>query len=147
MFAEIFRFECRYQRGGPLFIATALMFFALAYLAMASESVHVGGDTNNLNLNAPFTLIQTHFILSIVAMFASVAFVATALTRDLELKTHETLAATGVGRLAFLFGRFTGGFLFALLSGCAAVLGTLVASFMPWLFQLWNLKLQLRKIL
>ena len=133
MFFEIFRFECRYQRSGALFIATASMFFILAFLAMASENVTVGGDTKNLNLNAPFTLIQTHFILSVVAMFAAVAFVATALTRDLELKTNETLAATGVGRLPFLFGRFAGGYLFALLSGCATVLGTLVGSFMPWL--------------
>ena len=133
MFREIFNFECRYQRGGPLFITTALMFFVFAFLAMASENVTVGDGTKNLNLNAPFTLIQTHFILSIVAMFAAVAFVATALTRDLELKTNETLAATGVGRMPFLFGRFAGGYLFALLSGCAAVLGTLVGSFMPWL--------------
>ncbi len=133
MFWEIFRFECRYQRGGALFIATALMFFMLAFLAMASENVTVGDGTKNLNLNAPFTLIQTHFILSIVAMFAAVAFVATALTRDVELKTGETLAATGVGRIPFLFGRFFGGFLFALLSACAAVLGTMIASFMPWL--------------
>ncbi len=133
MLGEIFRFECRYQRTSPLFIATALMFFMLAFLGMASEHVHIGGDTENLNLNAPYTLIQTHFILSIIAMFAAVAFVAAPLTRDLELKTEETLVATGVGRVSFLFGRFSGGFLFALLSGCAAVLGTLVATFMPWL--------------
>ena len=71
---------------------------------------------------------QTHFVLSIVAMFAVVAFVALPLTRDIELKTQETFAATGIGRLPFLFGRIGGGFLFALLTGCAAVLGTLVAT-------------------
>ena len=74
-------------------------------------------------------------MLSIVAMFAAVAFVALPLTRDIELKTQETFAATGIGRLPFLFGRLGGGFLFALLSACAAVLGTLVATYMPWLDQ------------
>ena len=133
MFAEIFRFECRYQLGSPLFIAVALCFFLLAFLGMASENVQIGGGTDNLNLNAPFTVIQTHFVLSIVAMFAAVAFVAAPLTRDLELKTEETLVATGVPRLPFLFGRFAGGFLFAFVSGCAAVLGTLIATRMPWL--------------
>ena len=133
MFTEIFRFECRYQLRSPLFLFTALLFFTLAFLAMASEHVNIGGGTNNLNFNAPFTLIQSHLILSIVAMFAAVAFVATPLTRDPELKTEETLVATGVGRLPFLFGRFLGGYLFAVLAGSAAVLGSLVATFMPWL--------------
>ena len=54
---------------------------------MASEHVHIGDATDNLNLNAPYTIIETHFVLSIVAMFAVVAFVAVPLTRDIELKT------------------------------------------------------------
>ncbi len=135
MFNEIFRFECRHQLGSPLFIATALTFFAFAFLGMASEQVNIGDASTNLNLNAPYTIVDTHFVLSIVAMFAAVAFIALPLTRDVELKTQETFAATGVGRLPFLFGRIGGGFLFALLSGCAAVLGTLVATYMPWLDQ------------
>jgi hypothetical protein len=133
VFKEIFGFECRYQLRSPLFVVTALLFFTMTFLAMASEHVNVGGGTKNLNLNAPFTLIQTHFIFSIIAMFAAVAFVAAPLTRDRELKTEETLVATGVGRLPFVFGRFVGGYLFAWLSGCAAVLGSLVGTFMPWL--------------
>ena len=133
MFTEIFGFECRYQLRSPLFIITALLFFAFAFFAMASDSVHIGGDANNLNLNAPFTLIQSHTILSIIAMFAAVVFVAAPLTRDLELKTEETLVATGVRRLPFLFGRFLGGYLFAVLAASAALLGSLCGTFMPWL--------------
>ena len=116
VFAEIFRFECRHQLGSPLFIATALIFFVFAFLGMASEQVNIGDAVDNLNLNAPYTIVETHFVLSIVAMFAAVAFVALPLTRDIELKTQETFAATGVGRLPFLFGRIGGGFLFALLA-------------------------------
>lgn len=135
MLFEIFRFECRHQLGSPLFIATALMFFAFAFLGMASEQVGIGDSVNNLNLNAPYTILETQFVMSIIAVFAVVAFVALPLTRDLELKTQETFAATGIGRLPFLFGRIGGGFLFALLAGCASVLGTLVATYMPWLDQ------------
>jgi len=135
MFGEIFRFECRQQLSSPLFIAVSLVFFLMAFLAMASENVTIGGGTANLNLNAPFTIVQTHYVLSIIAMFATVAFVAAPLTRDRELKTEETLVATGVKRVPFLFGRLSGGILFAVLSACAAVLGTLVGSFVPWLDQ------------
>jgi len=41
--------------------------------------------------------------------------------------------STGVPRLSHLFGRFAGGFVFAFLVGCVAILGTLIATFMPWL--------------
>ncbi len=104
MFPEIFRFECRHQLGSPLFIATALIFFAFAFLGMASEQVNIGNTVDNLNLNAPYTIIETQFVLSIVAMFAVVAFIALPLTRDIDMKTQETFAATGIGRLPFLFG-------------------------------------------
>jgi ABC-type transport system involved in multi-copper enzyme maturation permease subunit len=133
MFAEVFRFECRYQLRGPLFPIVALMFFLLAFLGMASENVTIGGGTGNLNLNAAFTIVQTHFVFAIIAMFASIAFVATAITRDYELKSAELLFSTGVPRHAYLFGRFAGGSLFAFLASSAAVLGTLSATFMPWL--------------
>src|SRR5580765_4886472 len=105
MFAEIFRFECRQQLSSPLFIAVSLVFFLFGFLAMASENVTVGGGTANLNLNAPFTILQTHYVLSVIGMFATAAFIAAPLTRDRELKTEETLLSTGVRRLPFLFGR------------------------------------------
>src|SRR5262245_62919039 len=68
-------------------------------------------------------------------MFATAAFIAVPLTRDRELRTEETLIATGVARLPFLFGRLTGGALFAVLCASASVLGTLAGTFMPWLDQ------------
>ena len=34
MFTEIFGFECRYQLRSPLFIITALLFFAFAFFAL-----------------------------------------------------------------------------------------------------------------
>lgn len=133
MLREVFRFECRHQLRGPLFLIVALTFFLLAFFGMASENITIGGGTANLNLNAAFAIVQTHFVFATLAMFAAVAFVASAITRDYELKTAEVLFSTGVGPGAFLFGRFLGGTLFAFLAACAAVLGTLVGTFMPWL--------------
>jgi len=133
MFFEVLRFECRYQLRSPLFIVVALVFFFLAFLAMASENITVGGGTDNLDLNSTYAVIQTHYVLSILLMFAAVAFVATPVTRDREQRTEEILVATGVSPSAFFAGRFAGGFLFSALVGCAAVLGTLAGTFMPWL--------------
>lgn len=133
MFYEVFKFECRYQLRSPLFGIVSLVFALLAFLAMASENVTVGGGTDNLNLNASFTIVQTHFVFSIIAMFAAVAFVATPFTRDHELKSFEMIVASGVSPRSFLAGRFAGGLLFAWLAACAPIVGTLIATAMPWL--------------
>ena len=130
---EVFRFECRYQLRSPLFLSIALVWFLLAFFVMASESVQIGGIADNLNLNASHSIISAHYVLSIIGMFAAVAFVASAITRDQEAGTDELLYATGVSESAYLFGRFSGGTLFATLAVLAGVAGSLVGSFMPWL--------------
>jgi ABC-2 type transport system permease protein len=135
MFWEVFRFECRYQLRSPLFLAVAGLFFLLGFLIMGTEAVSVGGVGNNLNLNANFAIIQTQYTMSILGMFGAIAFVAGAITRDLETRTAELLYSTGLGETAYLFGRFAGGSLFAVLVGIAAMLGSLAGTFMPWLDQ------------
>lgn len=133
MLAEVFRFECRHQLRSPLFYSVFIVFFTMAFLVMASEQVRVGGVGNNLDLNASFAIMVTLTTFSIIAMFAVVAFVATAITRDYENKTAELLFSTGVGRLAFLYGRFGGGFVCAFLASSGAVVGVLLGTLMPWL--------------
>jgi ABC-type transport system involved in multi-copper enzyme maturation permease subunit len=132
-FFEVFRFECAVQWRSPLFLLVAAAFFLLAFAAMASENVQVGGGTGSLQLNAAFIILQTTYVFAILGMFAGVAFVAMPITRDHELRTAELFMATGVPRLGFLLGRFAGGFLFAYLAAAASVLGTLVGTWMPWL--------------
>ncbi|MGI9324994.1 MAG: ABC transporter permease subunit [Pseudomonadales bacterium] len=130
---EVFRFECRYQLRSPLFWSMAVLFFLLAFFAMASEDVRVGGVGSNVNLNGSFAIIQTQYVFSILMMFAGIAFVAGAITRDYETRTAELLFASGVRERDYYFGRFAGGLLFCTLVFCAALLGTLVGSSMPWL--------------
>ena len=85
MLGEIFRFECRRQLRSALFPIVSLTFFLMAFLATASEDVTVGGVGRNLNINAAYAIIVTQFTFSIIAMFAGVAFVASAVTRDHEI--------------------------------------------------------------
>ncbi len=132
---EIFRFEVRYQWRSPLFLAIAGFFFMMTFFAMASESVTIGGGTDALDLNAPYVILQTHFVFSFIGLFAAIAFVATAITRDYESRTAEMFFTSGVPEWAFVLGRFFGGALFAVLAGAFALLGTLTGSLMPWLDQ------------
>lgn len=130
---EVFRFESRHQSRSPLFLAVAVVFFLLGFLVTASESVSVGGLGDNLNLNASFAIIQIQFVLTVIGIFAAVAFVANAITRDLELKTAEIFFTTTLRERDYVLGRFLGGWLFATLAVAAGLLGILVGTFMPWL--------------
>jgi ABC-type transport system involved in multi-copper enzyme maturation permease subunit len=130
---EIIRFECRYQLRSPLFWSMAALFFLLAFFAMASEDVSVGGIAANVNFNGSYAIIQTQYVFSLLIMFAGIAFVAGAITRDFESRTAELLFASGVSERSFYFGRFVGGMLFCVLVFVIAMFGTLVGSFMPWL--------------
>ncbi len=133
MLAEVFRFECRYQARSPLFWSVFLVFFIMTFLATASENVSVGGVGTNLDLNASYAIMVTIATFSVIALFAVVAFVATAITRDFDVKTAEILFSTRVSATSFLLGRFAGGFVSAVLAASGAVFGVLLATFMPWL--------------
>ena len=118
---NVFRFECRYQLHSPLFFTVCLVWFLLGFLIMGSESVSVGGLADNLNLNAPHTIISVQYVLTMLGMFAAVAFVAGSITRDHETRTAELLYTTGVTATAYVFGRFAGGTLFATLAVLAGL--------------------------
>ncbi len=132
---EVFRFEARFQRRSPLFLSVAAVFFLLGFAVTASEQVSVGGVGDNLNLNAAFAIVQIQYVLTVVGMFAAVAFVAGAITRDVETRTAEIFFTTGVSERPYVLGRFLGGWLFATVSVAAGLAGTLVGTFMPWLDQ------------
>lgn len=132
---DIFRFELRYQWRSPLFLIVALSFGLLAFLAMASEDVTVGGGTDNLNLNASFAIIQTQYVFSVILMFAAAAFAAQPIIRDFDSRTAEMVFVTGISPLSYLIGRFLGGWFFTFMVGVSVVLFTMLATTMPWLDQ------------
>ena len=130
---EIFKFECRAQLRSPLFLVLAGVFFLFAFFLMASDDVSMGGIGNNLNYNAAWSIVYTQFFFTLIGMFAAVAIVAPAITRDYELKTAELFFATGISERGYLFGRFCAALVFAWLVCLASLLGTMLGTFMPWL--------------
>jgi ABC-type transport system involved in multi-copper enzyme maturation permease subunit len=133
MFFEVFRFESRFQVRSPLFLTISMVWFLFGFLITGSESVNVGGVGSNLNLNASFAIIQTITVLTIIGMFAAIAFVASAITRDRETKTAEIFYSSGISERSYLLGRFAGGCVFATAAVTAGVVGTMLGTFMPWL--------------
>ncbi|MEM7080234.1 MAG: M1 family aminopeptidase, partial [Pseudomonadota bacterium] len=135
MMWEVLKFECRTQLRSPLFLVLAIVFALFAFFLTSSEDIQLGGLGNNININAWWGIVYTQFFFSLIGMFAAVAIVSQAITRDYELQTAELLFTTGVSPIAFVLGRFLGALLFASLVGAAALFGTLLGTLMPWLDQ------------
>lgn len=130
-FAAIARFEWRYQLKSPVFWVGCLLFFLMAFGSVASDNIQIG-SRGNVNVNAPFAIVQTLGILSVFAIFVVVAMVAGTVIRDDETGFAPILRSTRMGKGAYLGGRFSGAVAAALLVLAAVPLGIAVGAAMPW---------------
>jgi ABC-2 type transport system permease protein len=136
-FAEIFRFELRFQARSPVWIAAAALFFAIHFLAARKAGINIGvgplADAETLNLNAALAIVQTEFLLSILLLFPAAALVATAITRDYELRTAELMFVRPIREPSYVLGRFCGGLAVAMVAALAGLAGTIASHLAPGL--------------
>ena len=132
MFFPVATFEWRYQLKSPVFWVGVLLFFLLTFGATTIDQIQIG-SRGNVNINAPFAIIQTLGIMTVFAVFIVVAMVAGTVIRDDETGFAPILRSTRIGKGAYLTGRFTGALAAALLVLAAVPLAIAVGSFMPWL--------------
>jgi len=132
MFAPVATFEWRYQVKSPVFWVGCLIFFLLTFGATTVEQIQIG-SRGNVNINAPFAILQTLGIMSVFAVFVVVAMVAGTVLRDDETGFAPILRSTRIGKGAYLAGRFAGAVAAALLVLAAVPLAIAIGSAMPWL--------------
>jgi ABC-2 type transport system permease protein len=135
MFKAIALFELRTQLKRPLLWLVFGVFFAMAFGAMVSDSVRIGGGIGNIHRNAPSVIVQFHLVLSIMGLLITTMFVATAILRDFETGTYELFFSRPLGKLDYLLGRLVAAFGVAALAFLGVTLGMIVGTFMPWLDQ------------
>ncbi len=133
MFRAVFGFELRQQLRSAVFWIGAVAFALLAFGAVTTDAVQIGGSLGNVNRNAPFVILQILALMSLIGVFVTTAFVAGAVLRDYELRTHEIFFATGVTRFAYLGGRFLGAFSAAVLVFVPVALAIAIGALMPWI--------------
>lgn len=131
MFAHVAAFEWRYQLRSPVFWVGALLFFLLAFGATTLDTVQIGAR-GNVNVNAPFAILQTVGIMNVFAIFVVVAMVAGTVIRDDETGFAPILRSTRLGKGAYLGGRFTGAVAAALLVVAAVPLAIALGAAMPF---------------
>jgi ABC-2 type transport system permease protein len=134
MFRKIAAFELRYQLSSPVFWVSFAIFFLLTFGATTIPEIQIG-DKGNTNINAPMAILQTLAIMSIFAVFIVTAFVANVVVRDDETGYGTIIRATPIRKFDYLFGRFSGAFIAAMLAFASVPLGILIGTWMPWLDQ------------
>ncbi len=132
MFAEVFRFELSYRLRQPIFYLFLLLFFLLAFAAVSSDSVQVGGAVGNVARNAPFVIYNLLGTLSAIGLIVVTLFVTAAVNRDHETEIQELFFSTPLSKSAYLGGRFAGSIVPTVLAVMCGSLGIIVASRMPW---------------
>jgi ABC-2 type transport system permease protein len=131
MFFTIARFELRYQLQNPVFWVATILFFLLTLGAATVESIRLGSG-GNIHINAPTAIAQIQLIMSVFFMFVTTAFVGNVVVRDDETGFGGIIRSTKVGKLPYMFGRFSGAFLGAAIAFLAVPLAIWLGTHMPW---------------
>ncbi|HEY8208394.1 MAG TPA: hypothetical protein VIG99_12980, partial [Myxococcaceae bacterium] len=132
-FVEIARFEVRYQLRQPLFYVCLAIFSLLTFGAVASDQVTLGDAIGNVNRNAPFVIMQSLLVMSILGFFPATAFLAGSIHRDVEHDSESIFFSAPITRFQYLGGRFAGTFLVSLGVFVGVILAIIIGSWMPWL--------------
>lgn len=133
MFKEIFTFELRQHFTQYMVYIFFLILGLLAFGAVVSDNVTIGGDTGNVYKNAPYVIAQYTTILGIFGMVMVTAFMNSAALRDYQQKFDQIIFSTPVDKASFIFGRFLGGYLAAIVPFLGVFAGVLLGSAMPWI--------------
>ena len=129
----IYRFEVRYGLRQPIFWICLVIFFLLTFFAVTTDAVQIGGAIGNVHRNAPYVIMQFLLVMSVIGVLVNTAFVAHAVHRDYDHRTHETFFSLPIKKRDYLLGRFLGASTVALLVYLGVALGVFVGSLMPWL--------------
>ncbi len=132
MFLPIARFELRHQLRSPVFWIAFAIFFLLAFGATTVDQIQIGSG-GNVQVNAPYAIVQTLAIMCVFGVFVATAFVAGAVIRDDETGFAPLIRSTRVAKPAYVLGRFAGAATVAVLVMASVPLGQWVGSWMPWL--------------
>jgi hypothetical protein len=132
LFLPVAAFEWRHQLRSPVLWVGFALFFLLTFGATTIDEIQIG-SRGNVNINAPYAILQTTGIMSLFSIFIVVALVAGTVLRDDETGFAPILRSTRLTKWPYLGGRFLGSVAAALLVMSAVPLGIAVGSFMPWL--------------
>ncbi|WP_285448759.1 M1 family aminopeptidase [Xanthomonas sp. LMC-A-07] len=135
MIMAFLRFELREQLRSPLLWLLATLYALLAFAALASDAVQIGGGIGNVLRNAPTVIATLLGMFTLLGLLVTTLFVSNAVLRDFDLGTAELVFSTPVRRHDYLIGRLGAALIAGMIMYVVIALGMFIAQFMPWIDQ------------
>lgn len=137
MFTTFFFRELRAVLARPMVYIFMFLFGALAFGAVASDNVVIGGSVGSVYKNAPFVLTQFVTILGLFGLLFAAAFSNNAALRDYNNQFNEILFSTPIKKSGFFFGRFLGALILSTLPFIGIYIGfwlaTIISPIAGWI--------------
>lgn len=130
---EFLRFEWREQMRSGLLWMFALFFGLLAFGAMSSEAVQIGGGAGGVFKNAPTVVINILAIFTLLGLLAIAGIASHALLGDFELGTADLVFSQPIRKRDYLVGRMLAAFLACVVVFLVIAGAMLLAQYMPWI--------------
>ena len=130
---EFLRFEWREQMRSGLLWMFALFFGLLAFGAMSSEAVQIGGGTGGVFKNAPTVVINILAMFTLLGLLAIAGIASHALLGDFELGTADLVFSQPIRKRDYLVGRMLAAFLACVVVFLVIAGAMLLAQYMPWI--------------
>jgi len=126
---HVLRFEIRLRLGRPSTYISFAILFALAAFIVGSPELR--RESFELPINSPMVVVVLTCVWCLMGGLMAAGIVGTAVERDFEHGSHELFFTTGLSKAGYLWGRFLGSFVIALVVFSGALLGTMAGAAVP----------------
>src|SRR5689334_12334882 len=125
MWTHFLNFELRYWFRGWMMWIFLLVVALMIFGAVSSDQIIVGGALQNTHRNAPFVIENYYAIMCLLTLLMTTAFVNSAAARDFASNTDQIVFSTPVRKFDFVFGRYLGSAIIAVIPIVGVSLGVL----------------------
>ena len=106
---DIFKFELIYRAKRPATYIYFFILFLMAFCAITTDVISVGGSAGQVKENAPTTITFFFIILSVIpGVLLASAVMGVPILRDFEHKTASMIFTSPINKYQYLGGRFLG---------------------------------------
>ena len=147
MILDVIKFELKYRLNRPATHLYFILFFMLAFGAVAWDGINLSGAIGKVKQNSSFVLHNIAGIMGLVpGIFLASAIMGVVILRDMEHKIDALIFTTTISKSAYFHGGFIGSFIILLGISSGFVFGMGTGLLMPWLDQSKLLPWELGKI-
>ena len=132
MVGKIIGFEIYYRLRRPATYIYFLLIFGFTFLMVTMPETTIGGAGEKLHINSPFVINSVALTFLIFGSFICAAICGVPVYRDFEHNSYELLFTTHVKKGQYVWGRFLGSYIFALIILTSILPAIMLGTSMPW---------------